>query len=127
MAIGAGMASRLDKRVRIERDLGNADVDGAGTEAWARVCQVAASVVDVLPSRSERLASGINLAPRPARLRIRYRTDVDASMRVLLLVRKNGEDVVIRTMQITAGPAEVGTREWSEFIVEDYSSPGGSG
>lgn len=127
MAIGAGMASRLDKRVRIERDLGNDAVDGAGTENWVLVCQVAASVVDSLPSRGERLASGINLATRPARVRIRYRTDVDSSMRFLLLGRRNGADVVERVMQIVAGPAEVGTREWSEFMVENYSSPGGSG
>jgi head-tail adaptor len=124
MAIGAGMASRLDKRVRIERPMSDEALDGAGSGSWHAVATVAASLVDALPSRGERLAGGINVAARPARLRMRYRTDVDASMRVLLLARRNGADVAIRTMQITAGPAEVGSREWSEFMVEDYTSAG---
>lgn len=124
MTVGKGMASRLDKRIRIERPESGAGVDGAGSGSWAVVCQVAASVVDSLPSRGERLADGINVDARPARVRIRYRTDIDASMRFVLLGWKNGADVDERIMQVVAGPAEVGTREWSEFMVESYSSAG---
>jgi head-tail adaptor len=72
-------------------------------------------VQDVLPSRSERLAGGINVASRPARVRMRYRTDITPNMRFVM-----GD----RIMQIVAGPAERGNREETEFMVEDYTSAG---
>ncbi len=109
------LASRLDRRIRIERPVPSSSFDGAGAGSWALVAEVWAEVRDLLPSRGERLADGINVATRPARVRIRYRTDVLPSMRFVV-----GD----RIMQIVAGPAELGRREALEFVVEDYSTAG---
>src|SRR3546814_9150042 len=69
----------------------------------------------MLPSRGEKLADGINVASRPARVRMRFRTDVTPDMRFVI----DG-----RVMQIIAGPAELGHREGLEFMVEEYCPAG---
>lgn len=119
MTVGKGKASRYNRRIQIERPVADTTFDGAGSGAWEPVgSPIAASVVDSLPSRSEKLADGINIATRPARVRMRFRTDLDASMRFVMT------KPFPRVMQIIAGPAEVGVREEVEFMVEDYSSAG---
>ena len=50
-------------------------------------------------------------------MRIRYRSDVTSDMRVT--VHSDAGDVV---HQIVGGPAEIGRREWTEFVIEKYSS-----
>jgi head-tail adaptor len=79
------------------------------------VVTVWASVKDALPSRAEKLADGINMAARPARVRMRFRDDVTPDMRFVM-----GS----RIMQIVSGPAELGRREALEFMVEEYSPAG---
>lgn len=123
-------AGELDKRIRIEQPLSDPSFTGAGSGSWKLVAEVAASVLDMLPSRGERIADGINVAARPARVRIRYRADVTASMRVLVGRNLKGGDGVIswhtdRTAQIITVPAELGRREALEFVIEDYSMAGG--
>lgn len=123
------LASRLKDRIRIERPVADRAIDGAGSGSWALVQDdVAAEVQDALPSRGERLAGGMNIKTRPARVRMRYRTDIDSSMRFVIGATVN-DDVVdysaARLMQITAGPATLG-RDAVEFMVEEYS-PSGKG
>ncbi len=119
MTIGKGKASRYNRRIQIERPVAKSGILSAGSGTWEPVGKpIAASVVDVLPSRAERLADGINIATRPARVRMRFRTDVTASMRFVMTKPFH------RVMQIVAGPAEVGVRDEIEFIVEDYSTAG---
>lgn len=127
--MGGLAAGSLDRRVRIERPIADDALDGAGVGSWQLVTERAASVQDMLPSRGERLADGINVAARPARVRIRYRTDVTASMRVL--VGRNLRDAegnvywqTDRTAQIITVPAEIGNRDGLEFMIEDYTSAG---
>ena len=109
------LASRLKDRIRIERPVSDDSFDGAGSGAWQLVQDdVAAEVEDMLPSRGERMAEGINVASRPARVRLRQRDDIKPNMRFVM-----GD----RVMQITAGPAKLG-RDAVEFIVEDYSTAG---
>lgn len=108
-------AGDLDRRLTIERPIADTSFAGAGSGTWEHVADVWASVVDALPSRGERLADGINVTSRPARVRIRFRTDITADMRFVMGAR---------IMQIVAGPAELGHREGLEFMVEDYSSAG---
>lgn len=110
----------LNRRVRIERPVPDGSFDGAGSGSWQQVAIVWASVVDALPSRGERLADGINIATRPARVRMRYRSDVTAAMRLVEVV--SGTDR--RIMQIITVPAELGRRDGIEFMVEDYSTAG---
>lgn len=105
----------LNRRIRIERPVADDSFDGAGSGTWQPVAEVWANVQDMLPSRGERLADGINVAARPARVRIRHRTDVTSAMRFVM-----GD----RIMQVVSGPAELGFREALEFMVEEYSPAG---
>lgn len=122
-------AGTLRRRIRVQQPVADDSFDGAGSGAWPLVCEVAADVQDVLPSRGERLADGINVATRPARVRIRYRADLAANMRVLVgrNIRDGAGNVVWqtdRTAQIVTSPAEIGYREGLEFMIEDYSTAG---
>lgn len=125
-------AGSLNKRIRIERPVAAAGFKGAGAGTWALVQDgVWSGVQDVLPSRGrgETLTDGINLATRPARVRMRYREDITPDMRFVLGATVDGDDVDYsgaRIMQITAGPAELGVREGVEFMVEEYR-PAGNG
>jgi head-tail adaptor len=117
----------LDRFLRIERPVADTAIDGAGSGNWEKVADVWANVQDVLPSRGERQAEGINMAARPARVRMHYRSDVTAAMRFVLGATVDGETVdcsSARIMQIVSGPAELGRRQGVEFMVEDYSPAG---
>lgn len=106
----------LDSFVRIEQPVADESFDGAGSGSWALVAEVWAGVVDILPSRGESLAEGINMNRQPARVRIRARADVTTAMRIV-----HGD----RIMQIVAGPAELtGRPPRQEFMVEDYRPAG---
>lgn len=126
MKIAAG---RFNRRIRVERPVPDDSLDGAGSGDWTPVCEVAAEVQDALPSRGERLAAGINAAARPARVRIRYRTDISSAMRVLVGRNLRADDGTLywqtdRTAEIVTVPAELGLREALEFMIEDYTSAG---
>jgi head-tail adaptor len=108
-------AEDLRDEITIERPVADGGFDGAGSGGWQMVAEVWAQVRDALPSRSERLSDGINVSARPARVRMRYRTDITPNMRFVM-----GD----RIMQIISGPAVLGSREGLEFMVEDYSSAG---
>lgn len=118
---------RLDRRVRIEKPVASASFTGAGAGSWAMVADTRASIQDALPSRGERLADGLNATTRPARVRMRYRTDITAAMRLVLL-RLDADAAewvpADRIMQITTVPAELGRRDGLEMMVEDYSPAG---
>ena len=109
-------ARRFNRQLRVERPIADDSFDGAGSGEWTLVGEPWAEVQDMLPSRGERVTGGINMASRPARVRMRYRTDITPDMRFVM-----GE----RVMQIVSGPAVVGNREALEFMVEDYSTAGG--
>ncbi len=114
-------ARRLDRRVRIERPVPDPSLTGAGSGSWVTVAdRVPASVMDMLPSRGERPAEGMTVATRPARVRMRFRSDVTSAMRLVDVTW--GVDG--RVMQIITVPAELGRREGLEFMVEDYSPAG---
>ena len=113
--------------VRIENPVADETFDGAGSGSWALVGLEWVGIVDALPSRSERLADGINVTARPARIRMRFRDGVTTAMRLVLMRSEAGEWVPAdRIMQIVVGPAVLGRREGLEFMVEDYS-PAGNG
>jgi head-tail adaptor len=118
---------RLDRRVRIEKPVPNASFTGAGKGAWEKVADTRASIQDALPSRGERLADGLNATTRPARVRMRYRADLDAAMRLVLLRFDSLTNAWVpadRIMQITTVPAELGRRDGIEMMVEDYRPAG---
>ncbi len=120
---------KLNRRVRIERPQADESYDGAGSGTWAPVAEAMAEVQDMIPSRGERLADGINAAARPARVRMQYRTGITSDMR-LLIGRYRKDDngdlqwITDRIAQIITMPAELGMREGLEFMIEDYSQAG---
>jgi len=108
----------LDHRVRIESKSVAQDPD-YGTEivTWALLAVVWANVQDALPSKAESVVQGLAIAKNQTRVRIRYRSDVDSSMR--MIIWRPGPI----TYQIVGGPAEIGGRkEYCEFMVERLSS-----
>lgn len=105
----------LNRRIRIERPVSDTAFDGAGSGGWTLVIEVWAEVKDMLPSRGDRIAEGINVSARPARVRMRYRDGITSDMRFV---------VAGRIMQIVSGPAELGRREGLEFMVEEYRPAG---
>lgn len=114
-------AGTLDRLLRIERPVADDSLDGAGSGTWEPVVEkVWASVQDMLPSRSERLANGFNVAARPSRVRMYWRDDVAGNMRFVDIT--DGDPG--RIMQIVSGPANLGRRDGMEFMVEDYTPAG---
>lgn len=105
----------LNRRVRIEQKQEAQGFDSAGSGAWGLVAEVWAEVQDVLPSRGERQDNIGTIATRPARVRMRYRSDITAAMRLVMGTR---------VMQIVSGPAEIGFREGIELMAEEYSTAG---
>ena len=119
----------LDRRVRIERKGAGTGFTSAGKDNWELVAETWAQVQDVLPSRAERFAEGLTIANRPARVRMRFRSDVNAGMRIVMghnEVDGTGELQwhADRVMQIVAGPVELGRRVAIELMAEDYSTAG---
>ncbi len=110
-------ANRMRDRVMIERPIASEAFNGAGSGTWQAIDPepVWCEIEDMLPSRGERLADGINVASRPARVRMRYRADITPDMRFV-----DGD----RVMQIVAGPAKIRGGAMLEFVVEDYSAAG---
>jgi SPP1 family predicted phage head-tail adaptor len=111
-------AGAFDKKITLMHRIAGTDpAYNTPTGEWVPfAANIWASVKDFLPSRGERLAEGISIANRPARIRIRYREGVTGAMRVLYRGR---------TLQIIAGPAEIGDRrDGMEFVAEEISPMG---
>jgi head-tail adaptor len=112
-------SSELDRQITFQRKVPATGFASAGKEKWENVptaVNIAAGVLDVLPSRSEKLADGLTIANRPSRIRMRYRADITSDMRIIYGTR---------VMQIVAGPVELGRRGGLELVAEDYSTAGG--
>lgn len=113
----------MNREVVIQRRTETQDpIYGTAIVTWADLATIWAEVQDVLPSRAERVAEGIDIARRPARVRMLYRDDVTTDMRLKVLGRGGNEPD--RLLQIIAGPAELGFRERIELMAEELSSGG---
>ena len=107
--------SDLDRRITFQRRAPAAGFIKTAQGTWVPVATVWAQVRDLLPSRSEKLADGIILARRPARIRIRFRSDITSDMQILYAGR---------TLQIMGPPVELGRREGLEMMAQDFSTEG---
>ena len=119
----------LDREITVEKKSVTKDAD-YGTEIIAWIPLVAevgcplvaqrfdANVQDVLPGRAESVLNGtLSIARNLTRIRLRYRTDIDSSMRVTVHGDRD------RVMQIVGGPAEIGGRQqYLELLCEAISS-----
>ena len=123
MSIPAGA---FDTKVRIERNVPLVGGMKAGQHEWVLVVTEWAQVLDWLPSRGERLAEGLTIATRPARIRMRWRGDISPDMRIVIGSLDLADDprpADRRYLQIVAGPAKLGTRDM-EMMAAEYSSGG---
>lgn len=76
-----------------------------------------AEIQDALPSRSEAVTQGLLVARNQTRLRMRWRDDIDSSMRVTV----HGDTDQI--YQIVGGPADIaGRKGMIEMVLEKFSS-----
>lgn len=109
-------AGKLDRRITIRQRTKTQDPKrGTYSYAWSDLATVWAEVQEMLPSRAERIAEGINIARRPIRVRTRYRDDITSDMRV----QYQGAEY-----RIVGGPAELGRREGTEMVCELLSTEG---
>ena len=107
----------MDTRVRIESKSVTQDPT-YGTEVitWVHLATVWAEKMDVLPSRqqAEQVREQLQVATQRSRVRMRYRTDVDSTMRCVIggLIH-----------HIVSGPAKIGDRnQYMELVIERYST-----
>jgi SPP1 family predicted phage head-tail adaptor len=105
----------LDRQVWFDRPAGTLDDAGAATDDFVPHAEVWAEIRDLQPSRSESLRQGLVQGQQQSRVRIRWRDDIDASMRI-----RDGA----RTLQIVGGPAELGRRQYLELLCEAYTTSG---
>lgn len=108
----------LNTRCRIDRKSVTQDpVYGTEIVEWVCHAVVWCHVQDELPSKSlESVKNGVTVAVARVRVRMRYRNDIDGSMR--LVINRPGRVIY----QIVAGPAELGIKEGTELFCERFSS-----
>lgn len=118
------MAGKFNREVEIQsKGEGQDDDYGTSDGEWEPFTTVWAEVKDVLPSRSETIGEGVELARRPCRVRMHFRDDITSKMR-LLVKGVPAYGLPERTLLITAGPAEIGFREGIEFMAEELTTKG---
>lgn len=117
---------RLDRLVTIEyKSTTQHATYGTDVVTWEPLSEIGsplvtekfwAEVVDVQPGRQESAIEGLAISRNLTRIRMRYRNDIDSSMRVIV----HGDSDV--TMQIVGGPSEIGRKQWIEMLCERISS-----
>ena len=95
------------KSVDIDTDYGTEKI------TWAKKATIWVEKLDVLPSKSEAVKNALNTNTNQSRIRMKYRTDIDTTMRFVI-------DSIV--YQIVSGPAEIGYRDMSELIAERYTA-----
>lgn len=109
----------LNARCRVEYPVHSQDpVYGGDTITWTLLAVVWCNYQDELPSKSERVEQSLVLNTNRTRIRMRYRSDVDSAMR-LVINRPNPT-----FYQIESGPAELGNKDGLEMMVVAFSSKG---
>lgn len=110
----------LNARCRIEYPEHSQDLTyGGDVITWKLLDVVWCNYQDELPSKSNVVKSGLALGTNPMRIRMRYRSDIDSSMRVTI----NRPDATY--YRIVGGPAELGDKDGIEIMVESFSTLGG--
>lgn len=114
------MSGRFVRTISIDYPVYETDATyGPRVSRWERLATCQAELQDVLPSRSESLRVGLEMARNLTRLRMRWRGDVDSTMRIVV----HGDSDLV--YQIVSGPAAIkGRKRWMEMMVERYSSSG---
>lgn len=114
-------AGAMNRRVTVEFPVYETEAGfGPRLVRWDPLCDpFMAEVQDVMPSRSEAVRQGLAQARNQTRIRIRWRGDIDSTMRIVL----HGD--TDKVLQIVGGPAEIGGRKVAlEMVCELYSTTG---
>lgn len=107
----------LDVRARVEYKAAAQDPNhGTPVGAWTLLRVMCVGVQDELPSRSEAVKQGLTVATRRARVRANYCTDINSSMRLVIM------RPAATVYQIVSGPAALGDKEGIEMWCEVASS-----
>ena len=109
---------KLNKRCRVERPVTTLDpVYGSPVTVWETLSNGArwCNLQDVMPSRDEQIRNGASMTKVRSRLRMRYTSDIDTTMRVVIF--RPTEQI----WNIIGGPAEIGARDGVEFMIERVS------
>lgn len=107
----------LETRCRIEyKSVTQDPIYGTQVTTWALLGVRWCNLQDTLPSRAERQISDVVAAVNTTRIRLRYCTDIDSSMRII--VNRPNPTVY----HIVSGPAIIGQREWIEMMLEKVST-----
>ena len=108
------MSINLNRRCRIEYKTTTQDATyGSEVVTWTLLAVAWCELRNELPSKSEQIRNGVSINTTRSRLRMRYRTDIDSSMRIIL-------DGV--TYQIIGGPVEFMNKQYIECMLDEYSS-----
>jgi len=120
-------AGKLDRQISIERKQVTQDpIFGTEIVSWVPLVAQAGSptiaerfwaeVQDVMPSRAEVVQQGLTIARNQTRIRLRWRDDIDSSMRVTV----HGDTDTVYS--IVGGPAEIdGRKGLIEIVCEKFS------
>ena len=92
---------------------------GTREKTWAVYGHFWCEIQDQLPSRAESVKLDGEVSQNPSRLRLRYNSGIDSSMR-LIVIRRGART----TYQIISGPAEVGEKDEDESMIEKISTDG---
>lgn len=113
-------AGAMNRRVTVEFPVYETEAGfGPRLVRWDPLTTCMAEVQDVMPSRSEAVRQGLTQARNQTRIRIRWRGDIDSTMRIVL----HGD--TDKVLQIIGGPAEIGGRKVAlEMVCELYSTTG---
>lgn len=111
---------KLRDWIRIEYKSMSQDPDyGTPIVTWLVLASVWAEIQDVLPGKSaETNTGGMRQSVAAARVRIRFRTDVTSDMRVILTDRGD------RALKIVSDVAELGRKQFLEFMAEEFTASG---
>jgi len=109
---------RLDQQAVIERKVKTRDArTNEERVTWSPWVTVWASVEDVLMSQAERMAMGLQLLDRPAKVRMRYFDGMNTDTRIKLPMQ---DDRVLYVVSI----AQMGRREGWECMAKQMSTVG---
>lgn len=108
---------KLNNYVRVDRPVAGQEGEfGTPTITWVLQSMSWLNKSDMLPSRSEAIKNGLAMSASQTRFRGRYRTDIDASMRIVM---QTTPPIVY---QIISAPAMLGNKDGIEFMAERVSS-----
>lgn len=110
---------RLDHQIQILQKMITQDpVYGGEVITWIPLAIVYAARQDKTPGNDEEILEGaLETHQQKIRLRLRWRNDITAGMRIKI------QHPIERTCEIIGGPAEIGGRkQWIEILCQDVSS-----